>query len=283
MLIENKDIKKIIANTLVNIHIFNRDYPVMITFSPAGAVLSKRKIDSGANAWAFDYFKKNKINIIAFSAIEEKHWFVCDELLQYIDALGTELQCFSERLGYGASMGAYALSIYFNSLHIDRLLLITPLPACANFNERTGFNYSQNFMGQLTIIFDPLCPNDKKQALLYPAQAKYLKFPGVGHQVIESLSHLRLLSPLLRSFIDDNIDPQQWSLNTRKRRTLRRYYSYMARNPTNKGGKKRRGKLKRAYFGYVLKHPSEILLKITTKWKKSINKKIKRIHRYIDT
>lgn len=275
MLIENKDIKKIIANTLVNIHIFNRDSPVMITFSPAGAVLSKSEVESGINAWAFDYFKKKKMNIIAFSAIEEKHWFVCEELRQYISTLRTELQSFPERLGYGASMGAYALSIYYQTLHIDRLLLITPIPSFPDFNERSGFNYSQHFRGQLTIIFDPLCPNDKRQALLYPAQSKYLKFPGVGHQVIESLSHLRLLSPLLRSFIDNDIDPQQWSFNARKRRTLTRYYSYMARNPTNKGGKMRRGKLKRAYLGYVLKHPSEIVMKLITKWKKSINKRIK--------
>ena len=277
MLIENKDIKKIIANTLVNIHIFNHDYPVIITFSPAGAVLSKSEVESGINAWAYDYFKKKKINIIAFSAIEEKHWFVCDTLREYISSLSSKLQNFPERLGYGASMGAYALSIYCQPLHIDRLLLITPIPSSLNFNKRSGFNYSQDFSGQITIIFDPPCPNDKKQALLYPAQSKYLKFPGVGHQVIENISHLRLLSPLLMSFIDNDINPQQWVVDVRKRRTLARYYSYMAKNPTNKGGKKRRIKLKRAYLEFALKHPSIILLKLTTKWKKSINKKVKKL------
>ena len=98
------------------------------------------------------------------------------------------------------------------------------------------------------------------------------------HQVIENLSHLRLLGPLLKSFIDNDINPQRWSFDVRKRRTLARYYSYMAKNPTNKGGKKRRIKLKCAYLGFALRHPSKILLKLTAKWKKSINKKIKKLN-----
>ena len=280
MLDLNKETKLIIAETLVHYYISNIEAPVVITFSPAGSVLTNRQVKTELSAWSFDFFKKNEINIISFNAINNKHWFVCEELLQFIKELSPQLTIFPERLGYGASMGAFALSIYASELQLDRLLLITPIKAPREeWNEQSKFDYCAKFKGKITIIYDPFSPEDKQAAKSYPERTYYLKVYGVGHRVIESLSEIKLLKRVVLQFVNNKIDHAEFVKYARLRKGLERYYSYMARNPTQKNTRRSKKIIKAYLRKWNLKHPKQILLKLKNKWSKSLTKKLNKLRK----
>lgn len=274
------DEKRIIVDTtLIQSYIFSVDKPLIITFSPAGAVLTSQQVAGGANAWGYDFFKKNKINVLAFSAIDDKHWFVSQTLKTFIQELLPQLVIFPERLGYGASMGAYALSNYHSELLLDRMLLITPIPSPEiSHNEQSDFNYAFGFEGQLTIILDPFCIQDRAAAKQYPVQASEMMLPGVGHQVIESLSNIGYLKKLIFQFINNEIDPLSFSNIVRKRRNIARYYRFMARNPTNKNTAKRKSIIRYYQIIWSIKNIGALSDSFCKKWKKSISKRINKLN-----
>lgn len=275
MLELNKETKLIIGETLVHYYICNIEAPVIITFCPAGSILTSREVQAGNSGWSFDFFKKNKINIISFTAIDCKHWFLCDKLLQFIKELSPQLNVFPERLGYGASMGAFSTSIYASELQLNRLLLITPIRSPkTEWNEQSKFNYCANFKGDITIVYDPFSAKDKQAALSYPNSTHYLKIYGVGHRVIESLSEIKLLKQVVLQFVNNKIDHLEFVKVARRRRNLERYYSYIARNPTHKNTPRRKKIIRYYLLQWNLKHPKQIFLKLKKKWSKSLTKKI---------
>jgi len=273
MLTINNSMRLSLDKLLVEYHIFSYKHPVMITFSPAGYVLSKNEVIKGKSAWAFDFFKKMKVNIIAFSAVDEAHGFINESSKAYITELSGQLSNFPERLGYGASMGAYAASHYANLLNLDRLLLITPRFTSKKINKECNFTYCSSFNGKITLIYDPFSPIDKQWALKYPSKTDYLTFYGVGHQVIESISNIEYLKTLILQFITDKINPEEFAKQSRKRKKLERYYSYLQRNPTKKNSTKRK-KIVRYYFiRWSLKNMDKIFQKHRVKIKKSLRRK----------
>jgi hypothetical protein len=58
---------QLVDKTLISGHIFDTEKPLMITFSPAGEVLTSDDIQHGKNAWGYDYFKKPNQRISIFS------------------------------------------------------------------------------------------------------------------------------------------------------------------------------------------------------------------------
>lgn len=274
MFIEQQEDREIIDNTLVQTYIFSFNTPIMITFSPAGSTLTSKQVAEGANAWSYDFFKKNNINILAFSAIDNKHWFTSKVLKSFIQQLTPQLTDFPERLGYAASMGAYALSNNYDELLIDRMLLITPITSTEEHNQLTNFNYANNYLGQLTILVDPFCIQDKTESKKYPPHSTTLAFPGVGHRVIESLSQIGYLKPLIFQFINNDINRYQFSKMVRQRRNISRYYSYMMRNPTKKNSKKRRSVIRRYKMIWSLDNIGLLLNGFWMQRKKSIDKRI---------
>jgi len=266
--------ENIAGKALVEYQIFDVKSPIIITFSPAGYVLTSKDVDKGVAGWAFELFKKHKINIISFTAINEKHWFSVPEVADYIEKLSPLLNRFQERLGYGVSMGAFASAFYANQLKLDRLLLITPMDRPDHLKNLPHFNHAADFEGKITLIYDPLCPVDKEFALMFPPQTQYLKFYSVGHQVIESISKLGFLKTLVLSFIKDDINPMEFAINARGRKDLERYYSYLKRNPTKKNTAKRRKVIKDSFLNWNLKNPTAPINKILSKLTKGVKKRL---------
>ncbi|RBW43460.1 hypothetical protein DS885_13320 [Psychromonas sp. B3M02] len=267
-----------IANkVLVQYRIFNNKAPIVITFSPAGYVLSDKDIINGKNGWGFSCLEKMNVNVITFTAINNKHWFVIPEVQEYINKLIPHLEVFPERLGYGASMGAFALSIYATKLKIDRLLLITPMNLPPSIYSEIKFDYASNFNGEITLIYDPLCPVDKQCALQFPKHTKYLRFYSVGHQVIESLSYIRYLSTLVSKFIDNKIDITEFSSHARKRKNLGRFYSYLKRNPTRKNTKKRKITILYHFLKWNIMNPGASINRTIFKLKRSAEKRYSKL------
>ncbi|HIF9184642.1 TPA: hypothetical protein ACX6PV_001606 [Photobacterium damselae] len=272
MLNLNAETKIIIDGTLIQCHIYSKDKPLIITFSPAGSLLTYKQIKNGHSAWGFDFFKKLGYNILSFSAIESKHWFISPILLRYINSLEKQIILFPQRIGYGASMGAFGLSLHHKSLHIDKLLLITPLTP-KNI-EHLSFDYCAGHHGDITIIYDPFCHQDTLHAMRYPKNSQYLKLYGVGHRVIESMNQLSMLKHTIRDFIVGKIDTENFYRSAKKRKNIERYYSYLLRNPTNKLTKKRINIIKYHAVKWYLTHPYHTLRKPITKWIKSLKKRL---------
>ncbi|MEZ9904311.1 hypothetical protein AB4343_05635, partial [Vibrio breoganii] len=112
----NRHYRIILNDTLIQYFIYDFNSPLMITFSPAGKTLSQKEVEEGKNAWGFDFFHNKGFNIISFNAITNKHWFLCDSINDFISGLDSFLDFFPSRLGYGASMGAFAVNHYASLL-----------------------------------------------------------------------------------------------------------------------------------------------------------------------
>ncbi len=262
--------REVIKNTLIECAFFNFDEPIVICFNPVGKMLSRNQVNSGSHAWCYDFMLKQKINVIAINTISQNHWFLCTELESYLETLSDVVTRFPERLGYGASMGAFGVSKYSKLLKIDRALLYSPL-----LPKNSNFNNLPSLLGtEWHIVFDPLFSQDKKIAKQYPTSTEYLHFYGVGHQIIESIANIGYLKELFLQFYIKEINLNKFYKQQRKRRLLIRYYSFMDRNPTAKNTKNRKLVIKKHKLIFIFKNIDQLYDKITKKLAKSIKRKI---------
>lgn len=260
----------IIGHSLVQFHFFDFNQPLVICFAPAGKKLSTTQTHSGESAWGFDFFVQQGINVLAINTIDDNHWYLCDELAQYLLNMSPLLDRFPERVGYGSSMGGFGVTHFSQALHIDRALLFAPL-----LHGETS-SIDSDHPCQFTVIYDPFCLLDTAHAKRYPARTQWLKLYGVGHQVIESISNFRALKSLVLAFIDNNLDETVFYHAMRQRRSIERYYSYMARNPTKKQTRKRKWLVKFYLLKWYVSDPTSVIKKMTGKWTKSINKRLQK-------
>lgn len=271
------DTRFFVDDILVQYHIVSFDKPLMVTFAPADHVLTTKEAEEGRSAWGFEFFKKMGVNVISFAQIKNKHWFTSEALLNYLTQLSPYLNVFPERLGYGASMGAFAHTLYYSQLQLDRLLLIVPVTPCDHSLLPKELDYCAKFKGDITLIFDPFCFTDKSHALRYPKHTNYLKVYGVGHRVIETINHVGYLKILVNAFMANDINGTEFHKAMRGRRNVERYYSYMARNPTKKSTTHRRKIIMYHLCMWHLDRPTDFIHKLSIKWQKSIRKRLNKL------
>ncbi len=262
--------RDIIKNTLIEYAFFNFEAPLVICFNPAGKMLSKEQVNSGSHAWCYEFMLKQKINVISLNTISENHWFLCSELESYLKTLTDIIDKFPERLGYGASMGAFGVSKYSNLLKINRALLFSPLLP-QNSNSISPLNLSTI---EWNIVFDPFCKKDKIIAEQYPISSKYLHFYGVGHQVIESIANINYLKELFFNFYKNEINNFLFYKKQRNKKNILRYYDYMDRNPTKKNTLRRKLIIKKHKIIFTFKNSNQLYEKITEKLAKSIKRRL---------
>ncbi|NAZ71294.1 hypothetical protein [Vibrio toranzoniae] len=266
--------RSIVGNTLVECAFFDYNKPVVICFNPAGKLLSEKQLHSGAHAWGFKFISSLGINVVAINTLSLNHWFLCSEFEEYVPKLAVLLKRFPERLGYGASMGAFAVTYYAGQLNINRALLYSPLqPPKRDHN----FDFTECHSTHWSIIYDPFNEEDKAIAHLYPAQSHYLHFYGVGHQVIESIAKIKYLKPLFLQFYAGQIADVEFYKQQTKKRTLIRYYSYMDRNPTKKNTFKRKAIIKKNKLLFILRNSDLLYKQVANRISKSIQKRINKI------
>lgn len=284
----NQVARQQIDNVLMQYHIVDPAGQLMVTFAPAGEVLTQGETEKGKSPWGFDFFKKQGINILAFSAVVEPTWYRSAEFRAFLRELAPKLTGFSERLGYGASMGAYAVGAFADVLGLDRTLMITPVVSLnrevaphENRWQKAADNqdWSQDSIDASdnrsfnTIVFDPFCPRDKLHARYFTDNTLRLSLSGVGHNVIESLAQMGQLKNLVSQFVGNTIDPVQFAGDMRSRRNIERYYSYMKRNPTGKMSKQRQRLVRRHQMGWQLRNVDVLFAKVTRKWGKSLKRR----------
>ncbi|ABV38634.1 hypothetical protein Ssed_4030 [Shewanella sediminis HAW-EB3] len=248
MLKFNQDVRQRIGNVIMLYRLVDVNAPVVITFPPADHGVAESEAWS-CTPWGFDFLTSQKINTISFADIGEHFYYHSAEFVNFIELLAQELVIFPQRLGYGVSKGGFGVSLHADRLGLDRALLMMPL---STFNDKKApwdsaairaskavdcsspLNDSCRCQTPLTIIFDPLNPRDRRQAVRFRSTSVSLKLPGVGHRIPRALQELGLLKKLVLDFIHNRLDTDAFPGQVRKRRTLSVYYRNLLSNPTQK-------------------------------------------------
>lgn len=220
---------------------FDTGSPLVISFSHLGASVEENEIYQSPSPWAFDYLSKNKINCVCFSGIKGKNRFYRDK--DFIDSLyevSISLPQFSERLGYGTSMGAYAAAAFSRPLGINRLLLGSPISTRnININKwdinagRSVESYNFDWTGPYNdaaesdssgyVIYDPLYGLDAMHAKRF-TKLMPLKLPGAGHSGFDLLNQAGAMDWLFKSFISNNVCEFKYYKMIKYRKKIPSYY-----------------------------------------------------------
>ncbi|MEA2019482.1 MAG: hypothetical protein U9N59_13670 [Campylobacterota bacterium] len=223
---------------------FLSDYakPLIVTFSPANILIDNKEADQQQSPWGFEFLLNENVNVLSFSCINKKNWYRSKELFSFLHKISIELDSFKIKLGYGSSMGGYAVGAFADLLNLDRVLLINPIstlnkelvPFETRFSKYANIlDWNSDFKdGTIMnssgyIVYDPIYTLDAQHAKRYCKNLVPLKAFGLGHNMPEHLKNLKILKWLVREFIYDTLDIDLFYKKIRTRRTLRRYYTWM--------------------------------------------------------
>lgn len=240
---EDKDF--FVGSVYAKYHFNDFSKPLVITFAQDGKGLLKQEdIDNGVSPWGFSYIKKLGYNVLSFAELPETRSYYRDQSFRDDVALLSKLlPTFSERIGYGGSMGGYGVTAYSNVLNIGRVLVFNPIStrrksiATWDFDEKRSLDtFKFDWDGEYSdgadtlasgfIVYDPFYKPDKLHAIRFENLVK-LKFPGVGHGVSEFLKQLGELDWLVKSFLNNSLNVEDFNQKIKKRRRLERYYAWM--------------------------------------------------------
>jgi|TARA_R110000851_G_scaffold90253_5_gene197104 hypothetical protein len=243
----NIEVKEIIDNVVMQYHIFDTSQPLMITFPPVCQSIKNKDVSITAPVWSFDFFAKRKLNIIAFNHIGEGNYFDSIAFISLLDKLRQEIAIFPTKIGYGSSLGAFALSLHADRLLLDKALLMMPQstyckktaswdPIVVNAQDSKNSDMTvldgSTCKTPLTIIYDPLSLADKLHVDRYEQTATRLKIFGVGHRIPRTLQHLDMLSEVILQFRIGTIDNDYFYRGLKERRKLSYYFRDAYKKPT---------------------------------------------------
>ncbi|MDO6776282.1 hypothetical protein Q4591_13030 [Shewanella sp. 3_MG-2023] len=287
MLKLNQQVRIQVDDVFIQYHIFDVNQPVMVTFSPYSEPITEEQISSGKSAWGFELFAKRQLNVVAFNHIGKNNIFESQIFEAFLVDFGKQLTLFPSRIGYGASLGGFAVALYAKTLGLDRALLLMPV---STFNQSIApwepktFSHSRG-VGldasgctiPLTIIYDPLFVPDKLHKERFASCVKVLTITGVGHRVLRALRDLNMLSSVVLEYREGDINSDNFYQRTRNRRNLSYYFKHIRTVNTGKLTNKRLMIIYRHKLAYHLKNLDVNPKKIITKLKVSLSKKVIRL------
>jgi len=215
--------------------------PLVVTFANLGALVSRQDTANGVSPWGFDFIKSLGLNVLSFASCRPQNWYRNPEFFDFINSISDTLPEFTERLGYGGSMGGYGVSAYANFLQLDRVLLFNPIstlnkfiaPWESRFAGGRGLNWDDGaFDGAVIscagyIVYDPLYDLDRLHALRYQPNIAHLKVFGVGHAVPKHLMDMGVLKKIVIGFLANDLDLNAVRSDFRKRRNILRNYNWL--------------------------------------------------------
>lgn len=220
---------------------FDLKKPLVISFSHLGASVDEDKICSSPSPWAFDYLAKNNINCLCFAGIKGKNNFYRDvEFIKSLKEIGESLPGFTERLGYGTSMGAYAAAAFSSPLGVSRVLLGSPISTrkkeinnwdldagrsieSYNFDWNGPYSDAASSKASGYVIYDPLYGFDAIHAKRF-TNLKLLKLPGAGHSGFDLLNQANEMDWVFKSFLNNELSELAYYKKIRKRKSIPSYY-----------------------------------------------------------
>ncbi|WP_445363123.1 hypothetical protein ACJJIQ_22935 [Microbulbifer sp. ANSA003] len=218
---------------------FDYSRPLVIAFANAASLTSNNNLNNeNYSPWGFNFLKGLDCNVLAFSCIEDASWYRGHKLHEFIQGISNFLLPFSLRLGYGGSMGGFAVGAFASVLRVDRVLLITPIttlsvsivPSESGHGKSRSLNWSgaysdgAEFNAGGYVVYDNLLRRDALHASRY-RNLKHLRVPGLGHGLAPWLQAMGMLRKLVNDFISDSVDELWFRKCARNRRLLPRYYN----------------------------------------------------------
>lgn len=254
--------------------VYSYEKPLVITFSNAGETVSKKQwLLNEDNIWGYNYIKGMKLNVLSFSCLDKANWYRDATFHDFLVDLSDCLKYFPARLGYGGSMGGYAVSAFSNCLGIERLLLLNPVstlnkelvPFEKRFLDAQDLEWDSRFKdGAETnstgfVIYDPIFDLDAKHAKRYTALDHYC-LPGVGHQMPIHLKKLNMLKLCFEAFYKNESFETFFYNKARDRRGYDRYFKWMLSGANKHLTTKRRLVIQKHYRMHLAKKDSSLII-----------------------
>lgn len=220
--------------------ICDKSNPIVVSFHYAQNIPSIDDFNEDKdNIFGFSFLKSNQINVISISPLNRNSWYRDDEVVAFLSSIVTYIDAFPLRVGYGSSMGGFAVGAFSKLLKLDRALLLNPISTLddnkAPFEKR--FNSTQSEWKGIysdasklfiegVLIYDPLCKEDRMHAKRFKVGMSLIPLIGAGHNVPKLLLDMKVLKQLVLSFIDTGIV----TVDLRKRRECIFYYNNLIKN-----------------------------------------------------
>lgn len=231
----------IVGGVYVKYHFHDIKQPLVVTFSNAGEITKTADVNNSVySPWGFDFVRSYGVNTLSFSCFNSLSWYRELEFQQFLKLLSKHLTIFNIRLGYGSSMGGFAVSAFSNCLGFTRQLLMNPISSLSTslapwetrFIEAQKLNWNDDFSDgaksicESVIVYDPLFKLDSLHARRYK-NSTLLKLPGVGHSIPSHLSKLGVLKFTFEAFLYNKVVVTDFHKLVRTRRYYDGYYKWM--------------------------------------------------------
>lgn len=231
----------------VKYFLFCVEKPLIVTFHYAQSIPTSNFKSEEIKLFGYDFFKKEKYNIISISPYNNNHWYRSKNFHSFIMSLKPTVSLFNKKIGYGSSMGAYGISAFSNIFNFDAILLMNPISTLnstkAPFETRFkmaskkldwegAYHDGASTKTKGIIIYDPFHKLDTKHVQRYGSQLKRVKLIGSGHNVPRLLLDMKLLKKIVIDFIDFKLDFTEINQLFKARKNCKFYYHNMMQLPS---------------------------------------------------
>ena len=234
----------LIGNVFMKYYLFDGKQPLVVVFSNAEYLTNEEDLSNKEySPWGYNFVKNNGFNVITFSCFKSSNWYRDIEFHHYLLSIKNEIiKNFKNRLGYGSSNGAYAVSALGDIFVLNRMLLLNPISTLnrklvrweTRYTEAaTKYEWNKSFYDGATtksrgyIVYDPIFNLDARHAKRYNPNFIHLKLPGMGHGIPLHLNYLGLLKSLFIDFVRDTICIKNFYKKAKNRRNYDRYYDWL--------------------------------------------------------
>lgn len=214
--------------------------PVVVTFTMMGETVPSSEKDMFHDVWAHNYIIKSGFNCVSFCCLDTANWYRDEEFYSILNDLKELISVFPERIGYGGSMGGFAVLCFGNALGIERILAMNPISTLnsnlAPFETRfphyrktldweSEFSDGGAYKGKGYIVYDPLFHLDNLHAKII--DLKPLKLAGVGHSIPMHMHKMGMLKWLVNGFLHNTPLENEFYKKARARRKYLHYYEWL--------------------------------------------------------
>lgn len=246
----NKDTSFVLGKTYVKYHFQNLSKPIVFLFSPADSEIPVENIRANIDPWGFSRIKELGLNVLSFTSLQPRNWYKHPVLNQYLKVqLPDMLPDFPERLGIGANVGSFGVSLYANALDCQRILLFNPISTLNQEHAPWENRFAQGLRslnwtrgdidGSTTrcpgqIIYDKKQVLDNSHAQRYGSQLERINARGLGENIYKHLQTMKLLDKVIGAFIANELTSHFFHTSLRKRRDYLYYYAGLLKHPSNR-------------------------------------------------
>lgn len=246
----NNDVSFVLGKTYVKYHFQNLSKPIVFLFSPSGSEIPVENVREGIDPWGFSRIKGLGLNVLSFTSLQPRNWYKHPVLNQYLNVqLPDMLPDFPERLGIGANVGGFGVSLYANALNCQRILLFSPVSTlnqeCAPWENRfaqglRSLNWTRGDIDGSTthcpgqIIYDKLQVLDNSHVQRYGSQLERINARGMGEDIYKHLQTMKLLDKVIGAFVDNQLTSHFVHASLRRRRNYLYYYARLLNHISNR-------------------------------------------------